>query len=109
VGESARGWLGALVVAACVGAEVLLAGATDGSVDGWPRPIAMTVIVGLMAVAMTVAVGGTMGLAREAMGVRLIAIVPMLLSVALVVVVLLEFHFRMGADVPALVGARGGG
>jgi hypothetical protein len=107
VAERAAGaWGSSVVVAACVGGELLLASALDG--DGaWaaevPRAILVTAMVGLAVVAIAVGLGATMGLAREVLGVRLIAYVPIFLTVSLAVVMLLEFHARARttAEVPS--------
>ena len=95
-----RTWLAAAVVAACVACEVMIALAPIEFLAA-PTPSSrasiITAIVGFALIAVGVSVVWSMGLGREAFGLRIVAAVPIVLSVALVVVLILEANFRARA------------
>jgi predicted neutral ceramidase superfamily lipid hydrolase len=98
-----RAWAPFAIVLASVAAEMVLASARLGPSL---RPALITAMVGLAVVAVAVALFSSMGLAREGLGPRLLMAVPLVLSVALAVVLMLENHFQVPAG--ALVAAAGG-
>jgi hypothetical protein len=68
------------------------------------RPALITMLVGLMLVAVGVSLFWSMGLRHERIAVRLIVLVPIGLSVALTVVLMLDTQFRG----PGLMGTGAG-
>jgi hypothetical protein len=74
-------------------------------VDPLLRPVLITATVGLAAIAIAVSLLWSMGLAHEASGLRMLIAVPLALSIALTVVLLLEAHFlaRASASVTMLM------
>lgn len=96
-----RRWWPFLLVVLSVAAEMVVGGLP---VTAATRPAIITAITGLAAVAVLVSLAWSMGLARESLALRLIAGIPLGLSVALIVVLMLEYRFRAGH---MLVGAGG--
>ena len=75
-----------MFAAVCVAAEIAVVRAPVG------RPLAVTAMIGLGAVASAILLVRSMGYSRTPVGVRLLVGVPLLLSFALAVVLLLEAH-----------------
>lgn len=94
-GEGGRRWLPFLIVVLGVAAEMIVAGIRVGP---GARPALITAIVGLAALAVLVSLVWSMGLARESLALRLIAAVPLVLSVAMIVVLMLEGKYRAAFD-----------
>jgi hypothetical protein len=92
-----RRWWPFLVVVLSVAAEMVVAGAPT---EAAARPAVITAITGLAGLAILVSFAWSMGLARESLTLRLIAAVPVALSVALIVVLMLESHHRAGVRMP---------
>lgn len=92
-----RRWWPFLVVVLSVAAEMVVAGLR---LDAAARPAVITAITGLAGLAVLVSLAWSMGLARESLALRLIAAVPLVLSAALIVVLMLEARFRAGARLP---------
>lgn len=88
-----RRWWPFLVVVLSVAAEMVVAGMP---VAAAARPAVITAITGLAGLAVLVSLAWSMGLARESLALRLIAGIPLGLSVALIVVLMLEYRFRAG-------------
>ena len=84
-----RSWWGAAFAMACVAAELAVARAP------LDRPACITTLVALAAAAFGVVLYGSMGLRRERAGLRWIALGPILFSLALAVVTLLEANVRV--------------
>ena len=63
-------------------------------------PAIITAITGLAGLAILISLAWSMGLARESVTLRLIAAIPFVLSIALVVVLMLESKFRGGMQLP---------
>jgi len=93
------------VVVLSVAAEMVVAGM---KLDPATRPAIITAITGLAGVAVLVSLAWSMGLARESLALRLIAAVPLVLSVALIVVLMLESKYRAGFTLPGAVGTGTG-
>jgi hypothetical protein len=91
---SVRVWLPSLVAAACMAVALAL---SAGAIAGVTRPVLITGIVGLAGVAIGASLFWSMGLVRESIALRLIAAVPVLLSILLVVVLILDADFRARA------------
>lgn len=96
-----RRWLPFLAVVLGVAAEMIVAGMR---IEPGARPAVITAIVGLAATAVLVSLVWSMGLARESLALRLVAAVPFALSVALIVVLMLESKFRATFDVVGIGG-----
>jgi FtsH-binding integral membrane protein len=58
------------------------------------RPLVVTGVLWLGAVAFAAGLAFSLGLARERVGLRLVMLAPLVLSVGLVVVLVLEVHHR---------------
>ena len=96
-GVGRRRWWPFLVVVLSVAAEMVVAGMHT---DAAARPAIITAITGLAGLAVLVSLAWSMGLARESLTLRLIAAIPLALSLVLIVVLMLESHHRAGARLP---------
>jgi hypothetical protein len=105
-GGGRRRWWPFLVVVLSVAAEMVLGGMP---VDPAVRPAIITAITALAGTAVLVSLAWSMGLARESLTLRLIAAIPLLLSVALIVVLMLEYRFRAGHLLPGAGAGAGAG
>ena len=101
---SRRRWWPFLVVVLSVAAEMVIAGMR---LDPAARPALITAVSGLAGLAVLVSLAWSMGLARESLALRLIAAVPLVLSVGLIVVLMLESKYRAAFVLPA--GGTSGG
>lgn len=99
-----RRWWPFLVVVLSVAAEMVVGGVP---VAASARPALITAITALAGIAVLVSLAWSMGLARESLALRLIAGIPLGLSVALIVVLMLEYRFRAGHVLDAGPGAGG--
>lgn len=106
---SRRRWWPFLVVVLSVAAEMVVAGMRLAPAA---RPALITAVTGLAGLAVLVSLAWSMGLARESLALRLIAAVPLVLSAALIVVLMLESKHRATFTLPGgqvAVGFAGGG
>jgi hypothetical protein len=87
---SARALLPSVIAMACVGAELALC-EWGGAVR---RPLLITALAGLAIVAVALILMWSMGLRRESIAARLVIAVPIVLSVALVVALMLDSDVR---------------
>lgn len=92
-GQGRRRWWPFLVVVLSVAAEMIVGGLP---VAAAARPAIITAITALAGIAVLVSLAWSMGLARESLALRLIAGIPLGLSAALIVVLMLEYRFRAG-------------
>jgi hypothetical protein len=84
---SSRSWVPFVLTVLCVAAEMITAGTP---IDAAARPALITVIFGLAAIAVGASLFWSMGLVDEALGLRMVVALPILLSVLLVVTLILE-------------------
>jgi hypothetical protein len=84
-------WLPFVVVVLSVTGEMLLVGRVTDLVT---RPALITAVVGLAAIAVAVGLFSVMGLGREVLGLRFLGTIPILLSITLTVVLILEANYR---------------
>lgn len=88
---SARTYLPSLLGAMGVAVALTL---STASIVELARPVLIAAVVGFAGIAVAASLFWSMGLARESIGLRCMAAVPILLSILLVVALMLDADFR---------------
>ncbi|MES1205638.1 MAG: hypothetical protein ABUS79_06840 [Pseudomonadota bacterium] len=94
---SLRAWWPFITVFLAVAAEMVVAGLNLGA---GARPAVITALFAFTTIAVVTSLSASMGLAREGLGLRLVAAVPLVLSLGVGVVLMLEAGFHRGARLP---------